>query len=84
MLKHSSYCIFLVYFCCLVTGCHDGSVCKNINMLNARLFKLWSVLRGITGTGRELLSLVTDINLYQLHKIYFNVIDIGFNNFTKL
>ena len=52
---------FSVCFCCLVTGCHDGSVCKNINMLNTRLFKLWSVLRGTTGTGRELLSLVTDL-----------------------
>ena len=39
---------------------------------------------GITGTGRVLLSLVTDVNLYPLFKTYFNVIDIGFNTLTKL
>ena len=58
MFKHSSYYIFPVCFCC-----HDGSVYENINMLNTRLFKLWSVLHGITGTGRESLSLVTVVNL---------------------
>ena len=84
MFKHSSYYIFSVCFCCPVTGCHDISVCKNINILNKRLFKSWSVLRGITETGRELFSLVTDVNLYPPFKIYFNVIDIGFNNLTKL
>ena len=76
--KHSSYYIFPVCFCCLVTGCHDGSIGKNINMLNTWLLKSMS-----TGIGRELLSLVIDVNLYPLLKMYFNLIDIEFNNVTK-